>query len=220
MTKSQSIRVLIVDDHKVVRVGLRTVLEDAGHIEVVGEAGTAAAALAESLRLRPDVLLMDVRLPDGSGLEACRRIKDQQPQLRVLVLTSFADDRLVLEAIEAGADGYLVKDIDGDAIIKAIETVAAGGAILDPAVVRRALGQAKRDGARKTTPSLASLTHRETGLLKLVAEGKTNKEIADELRLSEGTVRNYLSEIFAKLEVHRRAQATALYLSHRQDRAL
>jgi DNA-binding NarL/FixJ family response regulator len=211
MKNGKRIRVLIVDDHKVVRVGLRTVLGEESGMEVAGEAASVASAVAEAKRLQPDIILLDVRLPDGTGLDVCRQIKATHPEIRILVLTSFADNALVLDAIEAGADGYLLKEIDSDEILRGIENVVAGGAILDPAVTRQFLSQVREDKRRATGLPAGDLSGREQQLLALVAAGRTNREIATELRLSEGTVRNYLSNVFNKLGVSRRAQAVAVY---------
>lgn len=204
------IRLLLVDDHKVVRAGLRTFLGGTAHIRVVGEAETMASAVTEAVRLKPDIVLMDVRLPDGSGIEACREIRTARPETRVLFLTSFADDDAVLATMFAGAAGYLLKEIDENALIRAVETVAAGQSILDPAVTSRLLTKIQE----RTGPAEgggAGLSPQELKVLALVAEGKTNKEIGAALGLSDKTVRNYLSNIFQKLQISRRSQAAALY---------
>ncbi len=205
------IQLLLVDDHKVVRVGLRTLLGGIEHIQVVGEAETTASAIREAARLEPDVVLMDVRLPDGSGIEACREIRAARPETRVLFLTSFADDDAVMATIFAGADGYLLKEIDEDALIRAIETVAGGRSILDPAVTQRMLAKMKEHSVPPAKSKEESLSPQEQKVLALVAEGQTNKEIAAALGLSDKTVRNYLSNIFQKLQVSRRSQAAAHY---------
>jgi DNA-binding NarL/FixJ family response regulator len=208
---TRPIRLLLVDDHKVVRVGLRTLLSASDRIQVIGEAGTMESAITEAARLKPDIVLMDVRLPDGSGIEACREIRTARPETRVLFLTSFADDDAVLATMFAGADGYLLKEIDEKGLLRAIETVAAGQSILDPAMTKRMLVRMKS----LTEPAVASkqeeLSPQEQKVLALVAEGQTNKEIASALGLSDKTVRNYLSNIFQKLQVSRRSQAAALY---------
>src|SRR5881396_3915431 len=175
--ESKSMRLLIVDDHKVVRLGLHTLLSRHDGIEVVGEAGTSAAAVEETARLRPDVVLMDVRLPDGNGFEACRQIRRAQPETRVLFLTSFADEKIVLESIDAGGDGFLLKEIDEDNLIRAIRNVAAGQSILDPAVTRSVLERVKNADSASTKDELDKLSVQERRVLSLVAEGKTNKEI-------------------------------------------
>src|SRR5438034_846417 len=211
------IRLLIVDDHKVVRLGLHTLLNRHPGIEVVGEAGTVAAAVQEAIRLQPDVVLMDVRLPDGDGFEACRQIRKSQLETRVLFLTSFADEDIVLESIDAGGDGYLLKEIDEENLVRAIRSVAAGQSILDPAVTRRVLERVKNSDTHLETPStnrLGSLSPQERRVLALVAEGKTNKEIGQALGLSDKTVKNYMSNIMEQLQVARRSQAAAYFVQH------
>ena len=215
--ESNSIRLLIVDDHKVVRLGLHTLLSRHNGIEVVGEAGTSAAAVEQTADLKPDVVLMDVRLPDGNGFEACRQIRRVQPDTRVLFLTSFADEEIVLESIDAGGDGYLLKEIDEDNLVQAIRNVAAGKSILDPAVTRRVLERVKNTDTHLETPStnrLGSLSPQERRVLALVAEGKTNKEIGQALGLSDKTVKNYMSNIMEKLQVARRSRAAAYFVQH------
>jgi DNA-binding NarL/FixJ family response regulator len=202
---------LLVDDHKVVRSGLKALLGGTANIEVVGEAGTMKDAVSGAARLKPDLVLMDVRLPDGSGIDACREIRTSRPETRVLFLTSFADDDAVLATIFAGADGYLLKEIDEDGLIRAIETVAAGRSILDPSVTQRVLARIKDQSSVEGAQKGEALSPQEQKVLALVAEGQTNKEIAAGLGLSDKTVRNYLSNIFQKLQVSRRSHAAALY---------
>lgn len=209
--ETRPIRLLLVDDHKVVRVGLRTLLSDTDRIEVVGEAGTMESAVTEAARLKPDIVLMDVRLPDGSGVEACREIRTTRPETRVLFLTSFADDDAVLATMFAGADGYLLKEIDEEGLIRAIEAVAGGQSILDPAMTKRMLVRMKALAEPAAASKHEELSPQEQKVLALVAEGQTNKEIAAALGLSDKTVRNYLSNIFQKLQVTRRSQAAAIY---------
>jgi DNA-binding NarL/FixJ family response regulator len=209
--ETEPIRLLLVDDHKVVRVGLRTLLGGTARIQVVGEADTMESAVTEAARLKPDVVLMDVRLPDGSGIEACREIRTAGPETRVLFLTSFADDDAVLATMFAGADGYLLKEIDEEGLIRAIETVAGGRSILDPALTKRMLVRMKALAEPTAASKHDELSPQEHKVLALVAEGQTNKEIAAALGLSDKTVRNYLSNIFQKLQVSRRSQAAAIY---------
>ncbi len=208
------IRLLVVDDHKVVRLGLHTLLNRHAGIEVVGEAATVRAAVEETARLQPEVVLMDVRLPDGDGFEACRQIRKSQPEARVLFLTSFADEDIVLKSIDAGADGYLLKEIDEDNLVRAIRTVAAGQSILDPAVTRRVLERVKNADTASTKDELEKLSVQERRVLALVAEGKTNKEIGLALGLSDKTVKNYISNILDKLQLTRRSQAAAFFVQH------
>jgi len=208
-----SLRVLIADDQALVRAGFRMILDAAEGIEVVGEASDGEEATAAVRRLQPDVVLMDVRLPDGNGFEACRQIRKAQLETRVLFLTSFADEEIVLESIDAGGDGYLLKEIDEENLVRAIRDVAAGKSILDPAVTRRVLERVKNPD----TPSinkLDSLSPQERRVLALVAEGKTNKEIGVALGLSDKTVKNYFSNILDKLQLTRRSQAAAFFVQH------
>ena len=213
-SEPEAIRLLIVDDHKVVRLGLHTLLNRHPGIEVVGEAGTVAAAVAETARLQPDVVLMDVRLPDGNGFEACRQIRKSQLETRVLFLTSFADEDIVLESIDAGGDGYLLKEIDEENLVRAIRSVAAGQSILYPAVTRRVLERVKNSDTQNTKDGLDVLSGQERRVLALVAEGKTNKEIGVALGLSDKTVKNYISNILEKLQMTRRSQAAAFFVQH------
>lgn len=220
LTEGKAIRLLLVDDHEVVRVGLRTLFGRAARIQVVGEAGTAADALTEAVRLKPDVVLMDLRLPDGSGVDACREIRAACAVTKVLFLTSYSEDDAVLATIVAGASGYLLKEIGGEALIRAIESVAAGQSILDPAVTQRVLArmqslatQAAKVKKKEEEEEEEQLSRQEQRVLALVAEGKTNKEIAAALDLSDKTVKNYLCNIFQKLRVSRRAQAAAKFVT-------
>ena len=194
-----------------VRLGLRTILGRDASIQVVGEAGTMAAAVEECLRLRPDLVLMDVRLPDGSGVEACREIRSARPQTRVIFLTSYADEDAVLATIAAGADGYLLKEIDGEGLLRAIKTVVGGQSILDPAITQRVLRQ-MQSLSRVADDESPELSAQEQRVVALVAEGKTNKEIAAALGLSDKTVKNYLANVFQKLHVTRRSQAAAYFV--------
>jgi len=211
---TRQIRLLIVDDHKVVRLGLRTLLGRYSDIEVVGEAGTVAAAVEETARLQPTVVLMDVRLPDGNGFEACRQIRAAQHETRVLFLTSFAEEQIVLESIDAGGDGYLLKEIDDESLVRGIRTVAGGQSILDPAVTKRVLERVKNSDSNVSQDMLPALSPQEKRVLALVAEGKTNKEIGLALGLSDKTVKNYLSNIMEKLGLTRRSQAAAYFVQH------
>ena len=206
-------RVMLVDDHEVLRLGLRTLFTEAGGFEVIAEAGTVAAAVEEGRRWKPDLVLMDVRLPDGSGVEACRDIRTASPGTRVLFLTSFGDDEAVLGTILAGADGFLLKEVSGEELIRASRMVASGRSILDPGIAQRVMAKVKALSV-PNGESKEPLAPQERRVLALVAEGKTNKEIAGALELSEKTVGNYLSNIFQKLHVTRRSQA-AVYFSKR-----
>jgi two-component system response regulator DevR len=198
---------LVVDDHEVVRQGLVALLDRRAGFQVVAEAGTAAEALEQARRFHPDLVIMDVRLPDGSGIEACRDIRSELPDTRVVMLTSYPDEDAVLAAIVAGASGYLLKQVRARDLVAALETVAGGGSLLDPAVTGKVLERMRRIAT--DDDELAALTRQERKILALVAEGKTNKEIAADVFLSDKTVKNYVSSILAKLNLERRAQAAA-----------
>jgi two-component system response regulator DevR len=203
------LKVLLVDDHHIVRAGLRTILSRAG-IKVVGEAGTAAAAIEEAARLEPDVVLMDVRLPDGSGVAACREIRAANPSIRVLFLSAFKDDSALLATAFASAGGYLLKEIGADHLIQAIRAVASGLSVLGPGVVHTVMGHLRTIGpASERDPAGEPLSNQQSRVLALVADGKTNKEIAALMGLSPKTVKNYLSAVFEKLQVSRRSEAVA-----------
>jgi len=208
-----AVRLLIVDDHEVVRAGLRMLLKRWPNIEVVGEAGTAEEGIAETQRIAPDVVLMDMRLPDASGVDACREIRANTPHSKIVFLTAFADEDAVLAAIFAGADGYLLKEIAGEALVSAIESVARGQSILDPAITRAVLDGMRSMSLPAAGPKDSLLSPQEQHVLALVAEGKTNKEIAAALGLSYKTVKNYLSNVFQKLQVSHRSQAAAFFVS-------
>ncbi len=208
-SRAPVIKLLIVDDSELVRTGLRTLLSPERAIQIVGEAVNVATALTTATRLKPDVVLMDIRLPDGTGFDACRQILQPLPDTRILFLTSVVDDHLVDEAIRSGGHGYLLKEIDGRGLVQAILDVAAGKSILDPAITARVMRLVKT-GANQPK-LLDTLSPQERRVIALIAEGKTNKEVGTELNLSEKTVKNYLANIFDKLNVTRRSQAAALY---------
>jgi two-component system response regulator DevR len=209
------LRVLIVDDHEVVRQGLVALLERSDRFQVVGEAGSVAEAIAAARRYVPDLMVMDVKLPDGSGIEACREIRSELPQTRVVMLTSYPDEEAVLSAIIAGASGYLLKQVRSRDLIAALEAVGHGDSLLDPAITERVLDRVRRVASGGERDELADLTAQERKILLLVADGKTNKEIAAEIFLSDKTVKNYVSSILAKLNLQRRAQAAAFVAKHR-----
>jgi two-component system response regulator DevR len=211
-TSSAPIRVMIVDDSELVRRGIASVLASASApaIKVVGEAGTVATAVSECLRLKPDIVLMDIRLPDGHGFSACRQILPKLPSTKVIVLTSYANDSFVYESVAAGAQGYLMKEIDPQGLIQAVRDVAAGRSILDPDATNRVLRLLR--GGSEGGADLASLSPQERRVLALVADGMTNKQVGEQLNLSENTVKNYLVNVFEKLHVKRRSQAATLYV--------
>jgi two-component system, NarL family, response regulator DevR len=204
-----AVKLLLVDDHRVVRLGLRTLFETAPQFNVVAEAGTVAEAVTAARRTQPDVVVMDVRLPDGSGVEACREIRSERPRTRVLMLTSYSDEDAVVASIMAGAAGYLLKQTDPERLVEAAEIVADGGSLLDPAVTQTVLQWMRRLGAQAPSDPLIGLSDQERKILPLLAEGKTNREIAAQLYLSEHTVKTYVSNILQKLHISRRAEAAA-----------
>ena len=213
------LRLLVVDDHEVVRQGLVALLDRRESFQVVAEAGTVAEALEQARRHRPEIVIMDVRLPDGSGIEACRAIRAEFPTTRVVMLTSYPDEEAVLSAIVAGASGYLLKQIRARDLVAALETVGRGESLLDPAVTEKVLERIRRIATGSSdNDEISQLTSQERKILLLVAEGKTNKEIASEIFLSDKTVKNYVSSILAKLNLERRAQAAAFVARHRIDR--
>jgi two-component system response regulator DevR len=212
-----ALRILVVDDHEVVRQGLVSLLDRREGLQVVAQAGTVAEAVEQARRFEPDIVILDVRLPDGSGIEACREIRSELPKTRVIMLTSYPDEEAVLSAIVAGASGYLLKQIRARDLVAAIETVGHGESLLDPAVTEKVLDRVRRIASGTYTNEVAQLTGQEQKILLLVAEGKTNKEIAGEVFLSDKTVKNYVSSILSKLNLERRAQAAAFVAKHRID---
>jgi two-component system response regulator DevR len=204
----QPIKVFLLDDHEVVRRGVADVLESSGEISVIGEGKNAAEALARVPALRPDVAILDVRLPDGDGVMVCRELRSRMPQLQVLMLTSYSDDEALFEAIMAGASGYLLKQILGQDLVSAVRTVAAGGSLLDPAATTAVLERMRR--AAEPVGPLAKLSEQEATVLELIGEGLTNRQIGDRMGLAEKTVKNYTSHLLAKLGLERRTQAAIL----------
>ena len=214
-----SFRLLIVDDHEVVRQGLVALLDRREGFQVVAEAGTVADAIEQARKLEPDIVVMDVRLPDGSGIEACREIRALLPGTRVLMLTSYPDEEAVLSAIIAGASGYLLKQVRARDLVAALQAVGRGESLLDPAVTEKVLERVRRIATGGQSDELALLTAQEQKILMLVAEGKTNKEIAAEVFLSDKTVKNYVSSILSKLNLERRGQAAAFVARRRIGRS-
>jgi DNA-binding NarL/FixJ family response regulator len=209
------LRILLVDDHEVVRLGVRALIDDEPGMEVVGEAGTVQEAVRLVKQLLPDVVVLDIRLPDGHGVDACRQIKTSFPETPVVVLTSFPDEEVILDAISAGADGYVLKQIGSGELLTALQRVGRGESLLDPAITGRVLARMREMRQLEQSSAFASLSEREMQILALVAHGKTNREIGDDLRLSERTVRNYVSSILSKLNLISRAQAAAYAARHR-----
>jgi len=201
------IRVFLLDDHEIVRRGVRDMLEAEGDIQVIGEAGTASAALARVPALRPDVAVLDVRLPDGDGVTVCREIRSRMPEVACLMLTSFADDDALMYAVMAGASGYVLKQIRGSDLVGAVRTVATGQSMLDPRAASQLMARLRGQSARQDP--LAGLTPQEKRILELIGEGLTNRQIGEQLFLAEKTVKNYISALFAKLGMERRTQAAA-----------
>jgi two-component system, NarL family, response regulator DevR len=210
------IRLLLVDNHQIVRIGLATLFRTVPHFLVIGEAGSLAEAVAQARQGAPDVVLMDVRLPDGSGIEACRQIRSERPEARVLMLTSYSDEEAVIASIMAGAAGYLVKDTDAEKLIDGIEAIARGGSLLDPAVTQTVLSWMQRPSTQVPGDPLSELSEREREILPLIAEGKTNREIALLLSLSEHSVKSYVTNILQKLRLARRAEAAA-FMTRRES---
>lgn len=211
MSKSSTIRLVIVDDHEVVRIGLCAVLNLTPGLKVIGQGKRMAEAKKLCVRLKPDLVLLDIRLPDGSGVDAAREILARSPTTRVLFLTSFADDHTVLEAVLAGAHGYLLKDIASQTLVRAIRTVAAGKTLMDARLPQHTLDRLKHAPTEPGQSKRPLLSPQEQRLLPLVAKGLTNKEIAHFLQLSEKTVKNYLANIYSKLSIGRRSQIAAFY---------
>jgi len=206
------IRVLLIDDSPIIRLGLRSALEDYADITIVAEAGSAAEGLAAVGKHKPDVVLLDLNLPDKSGLQACRELLKLRPQTKVLVLTSSSNERNVQEALSAGAQGYLLKENDGAALASALRTVAGGQPVLDPSMASQVLNLVKHRGEMSAAGKLSQLSPQERRVVAYLADGLTNKEIGDRLGLTEKTVKNYLATIFSKLNIARRTQAVALFV--------
>jgi DNA-binding NarL/FixJ family response regulator len=207
-------RILLVDDHEVVRLGLKSLLESHPQFDVVGEAASAREAIEMVVNLHPEVVVMDIRLPGTSGIEACEEITTRFPETRVIMLTSYAEDEMLFSAIRAGASGYILKQIGGEDLVRALEAIGRGEALLDPAVTQRVFQEVRRAVKEEEASAFAHLSQQEKHVLLLVSEGKTNREIAKALFLGEGTVRNYVSSILSKLGVNNRAEAAAYAVEH------
>lgn len=209
------LRILLVDDHEVVRLGLKSLIERQSGLDVIAEASNQDDAVQMALEHKPDIVLMDIRLSGGSGIEACREIMVLRPQTRIIMLTSYAEDEMLFAAIRAGAIGYVLKQVGGGELLRAIESAARGDAALDPSLTQKVFTEMRRSMQKEEASAFRDLTPQEMQVLSLIAEGKTNREIAHALFLSEGTVRNYVSSVLAKLELANRAEAAAYAIQHR-----
>ncbi|MBM4422528.1 MAG: response regulator transcription factor [Chloroflexi bacterium] len=207
-------RIMIVDDHEVVRLGLKALIDRHPDMEVVAEASTASDALEKALHFKPDVIVLDIRLGGSSGIDACREITKQLPDAKVIMLTSYAEDGMLFAAIRAGAAGYVLKQAGGQDLIRAIEMVGQGNSLLDPALTERVFAEVRRAAREQESSAFSQLTEQERRVLALVAEGKTNREIAQDLHLGEGTVRNYVSNVLSKLGLANRAEAASYATKH------
>jgi len=208
------LRILLVDDHELVRMGLKTLLDRYPQFEVVGEADNAQDAYDLAMYCKPDIVVMDIRLSGQNGIEATRQITRDNPEVRIIMLTSYADDDMLFDAIEAGASGYVLKQIGGEDLVRALETVGRGDSMLDPAVTQRIFQHVRESNRRAEDETFAALTDQELNILSLITEGLTNKEIAVQIFLSEKTVRNYVSSILNKLNLTSRAEAAAYAVRH------
>lgn len=207
-------RIMLVDDHEVVRLGLKALIERRPDMEVIAEAASESEAITKAAAHRPDIVLMDIRLGGTSGIEACQKIMASMPETKIIMLTSYAEDDLLFAAIRAGAAGYVLKQAGGQEVIRAVEAVGQGHSLLDPALTERVFAEVRRAARAQESAAFAQLTEQERRVLILVAEGKTNREIAVSLHLGEGTVRNYVSNILGKLGVSNRAEAAAFAIKH------
>jgi two-component system response regulator DevR len=211
----KTLRILLVDDHEVVRLGLAVLLEDAPAVSVVGEAGSAREALIACERLDPDVVILDIRLPDQPGVDVCRQIVERWPHIKVIILTSYANDELIAEAISAGAVGYVLKQVGNEELLRAIEAIRDGKALLDPQVTQRVLQRMRQTERLLDASAFRDLSGRELEVLSLVSQGKTNREIARALALSEKTVRNHVSSLLEKLGMNNRIELATYAIKHR-----
>lgn len=208
------VRILIADDHSVVRAGLRALLERQGRFRVVAEAGTGEEAIAKAQEAKPDVAVLDVRMPGVSGIEACRQIIATVPGCKVIILTSYAEDELLFAAIQAGASGYVLKRIGDNELILAVDRISRGEGMLDPSMTTAVFSQMRKAGEAQNAAAFASLTTQELAVLALVAHGLTNRQIAMKMYLGEGTVRNYVSSVLSKIGAANRAEAAAYAVKH------
>jgi DNA-binding NarL/FixJ family response regulator len=205
---------MLVDDHEVVRLGLKSLIDGNDNFIVVAEAATESEAVSKAAEYAPDVILMDIRLSGGNGIEACEKIMTEQPQTKIIMLTSYAEDEMLFSAIRAGAVGYILKQVGGDDVIRAIQAAVQGDAMLDPSLTQRVFSEMRRSIQKEEAAFFTELTEKEMLVLGQISEGKTNREIANRLFLSEGTVRNYVSSVLSKLDVANRAEAAAYAIQH------
>jgi two-component system response regulator DevR len=212
-----TLTILLADDHEVVRLGVRALIERNPEMKVIGEASTVQEAIAQTEALAPDVVVLDMRMPGGEGLEACRQIKKRRPSTKIIVLTSFPDDEILIDAIACGADGYVLKQIGSDDLIHALERVGRGERLLDPALTERVFAKVREARRHERAHAFAELTGKEMEILALITQGKTNREIGTEIQLSNKTVRNYVSVILGKLNLSSRAEAAAYAARHRVE---
>jgi DNA-binding NarL/FixJ family response regulator len=212
---TETVHILVADDHAVVRAGLRALLERHGHLKVVAEASSGEEAIQKARDIKPDVAILDIRMPGVSGIEACRKIKEHLPHCKVIMLTSYAEDELLFAAIQAGAAGYVLKRIGDNELVHAIERVSRGEGILDPAMTSAVFTEIRKVNEAQYAAAFANLTAQELAVLALVAEGLTNRQIAVKLYLGEGTVRNYVSSVLAKINASNRAEAAAYAVKHK-----
>jgi two-component system response regulator DevR len=210
-----TLRIILVDDHEVVRIGLRTLLARHPQFRIIDEAASANEAVEKTLRLQADIVVMDIRLPGRSGIEACREITAKQSSTKVIMLTSYAEDEMLFDAIAAGASGYVLKQIGSQELVRALETIGRGESLVDPTLMQKVLAKVRQDARREESSAFAKLNEQEVKILAAIAEGKTNREIAAQVSLSEKTVRNYVSTILGKLNLATRAQAAAYAVQHR-----
>lgn len=212
---SKTLKILLVDDHEVVRLGLKALLSRNSQFQVVAEAGNATEAFDRVSRYRPDVVVMDIRLPGKNGIEATREILAQHPDIKIIMLTSYAEDELLFDAIAAGASGYVLKQIGSSELVNALEKIGRGESLVDPALMQKVFARVREASRKAEDEAFADLSDQELKILSLVAKGKTNKEIADAVFLSEKTVRNYVSSILSKLNLSTRSEAAAYAVAHR-----
>jgi two-component system response regulator DevR len=216
----EPIRILLVDDHEVVRIGLRSVLSRHPNLSVVDDAGSGREAVEKALHLKPDIVIMDLRLPEKDGVDAIRIIREKCPKIRVLVLTAFCDEELLFDAIAAGASGYILKEINSERLLEALLSLGRGDSALDPRLTERVFKRLKQAKLRPDIPAFEALSFQEKRILALIAEGLSNREIGERLSLAEKTIRNYVSEILSKLGLHSRTQAAAYAIRHHLETRL